>query len=167
MAVSTTRTVKRGFERERKVENIRRKEVGCAAAAVVRIEEASGGRGTSSGLAAASCCCFRASLRRWGGRFSSDCDSGGDCDVEVEEGDVMAAVDVARVFLATMRNSRQLDLSNMRLDAKKGAPERDANVEARAIPIIADAAYEGTCCGLRASCHCSPAARVRTLDDRM
>ena len=85
----------------------------------------------------------------------------------MEEVEVMAALDIARVFLAATRKSRQLDLSNMRLGAKKGAPARGANVEARAIPIMAVAAHEDTSCGLRASCHCSPAARVRTLDDRM
>lgn len=48
MADKTTRTVRRGFERDRKVEIVRRREsLGCDAAAEVRREEASGGRGAS------------------------------------------------------------------------------------------------------------------------
>lgn len=45
MAESTTRTVSRGFERERSEESVRRREVGGARAAVsARREDASGGR---------------------------------------------------------------------------------------------------------------------------
>lgn len=52
MADKVTRTVRRGFERDRKVENVRRKEsLGCAAAADVRSDDASGGRGASDEVA--------------------------------------------------------------------------------------------------------------------
>jgi hypothetical protein len=45
MAVKTTRTVSRGFERERKAEKLRRRDrAGCLAATVVRTDEASGGK---------------------------------------------------------------------------------------------------------------------------
>lgn len=51
MAVKTTRTVRRGLERERKVESWRRKEwAGWEAATVVRMSEAFWGRVSSSAV---------------------------------------------------------------------------------------------------------------------
>lgn len=66
MAVKTTRTVNRGFERERNVERVRRRECeGWAAAMVVRREDASGGRaGSGCEVFAAAASRFRACLRR-------------------------------------------------------------------------------------------------------
>lgn len=75
MAVRTTSTDSRGFERDRKVDNVRLKDdAGWAAAAVVRIEEASGG--IDDGFIASELCCFRSCLRRWGGRSWRDCSTG-------------------------------------------------------------------------------------------
>ena len=85
MAERTTRTVSRGLERERRAENLRRKEsAGCWAAAVARREDASGGRfvvsvgaGAPDEMPAASCCAIavlrRAACRRRCGRRLSGC----------------------------------------------------------------------------------------------
>lgn len=73
MAVRTTRTVSRGFESDRKVERIRRKEcVGCAAATLVRMVEALAGRLPSSSDDAEAVACFRACRLRCGGVFGAD-----------------------------------------------------------------------------------------------
>jgi hypothetical protein len=118
IAVRTTNTVSRGFERERNVERFRRSELfGCEAATLVRIEEASGGREalSAAGVVAAF---FRSCLLLCGG--SSDIF--GDSSGTAAFAEVLAAeVDEARLLRLETTVSRQFDRSTTLLERKNGA----------------------------------------------
>lgn len=130
MAVRVTSTVSLGFERDRRVENVRRKDCeGWAAASAARREDASGGIGTSEAAEAAAFACFNACLRRCGGSSAGDGGIGAVFSV-VDEGAADVVEDARGLRLET-RASRQFDRSNSRLERKKALGPRAVTAPAR------------------------------------
>lgn len=137
MAVSTTSTVRRGFESDKNVERVRRKEcAGCAAATFVRMVDALAGRVPSTedpAALAASSACFRARLRRCGGRCELSWGVSWMLAVKVPvvwllawRAEVHVDAEVCRNRWFEMIESRQLDRSTARFDRKKLAVARGA-----------------------------------------
>lgn len=111
IALSTTRTVRRGFESDRRQESLRRMErFGAEAASAARREDASGGNWP---VCVPFCCCFRACLRRCGGSSSRE------ELVVVSAAVAEAEVDVRRKGASRRRLSRQVDRSKTRFERKK------------------------------------------------